>query len=36
MSKPEAGRTEFDFRQAYYSWRTGQIESYPLNFGVTQ
>ena len=31
-----AGRTEFDFRQAYYSWSTGQIESYPLNLDVTQ
>ena len=31
-----AGRTEFDFRQAHYSWRTGQIESYPLNLDVTR
>lgn len=30
-----AGRAEFDFRQAYYSWRTGQIESFPLNLNVT-
>lgn len=31
-----AGRAEFDFRQAYYSWRTGQIESYPLKLDVTR
>ncbi|WP_419921952.1 DUF2971 domain-containing protein [Candidatus Poriferisodalis sp.] len=31
-----AGRTDFDFRQAHYSWRTGQIESYPLNLDVTR
>lgn len=29
------GRTEFDFRQAYYSWRTGRIESFPLDLDVT-
>ncbi|MCY3806369.1 MAG: DUF2971 domain-containing protein [bacterium] len=31
-----AGRAKFDFRQAYYSSRTGQIESFPLNLDVTQ
>ena len=31
-----ATRTEFDFRQAYYSWHTGQIESYPLDVDVTR
>ncbi len=30
-----AGRTEFDFRQAFYSWHAGRIESYPLNLDVT-
>ena len=30
------GRVAFDFRQAYYSSRTGQIESFPLNLDVTQ
>ena len=30
------GRAEFDFRQAYYSFRTGQIESFALNLDVTQ
>ena len=30
-----AGRAEFDFRQAFYSWRTGRIESYPLNLEMT-
>ena len=30
-----AGRTQFDFRQAFYSWRTGRIETYPLNLDVT-
>ncbi|WP_323673041.1 DUF2971 domain-containing protein [Candidatus Poriferisodalis multihospitum] len=30
-----AGRTEFDFRQAYYSWNTRQIESYPLDLEMT-
>lgn len=29
-----AGRTQFDFRQAFYSWHTGGIESYPLNLEV--
>ena len=31
-----AGRAEFDFRQAYYSSRAGQIDSFPLNLDVTQ
>ena len=31
-----AGRAEFDFRQARYSWRTRQVESFPLNLSVTQ
>ena len=31
-----ASRTEFDFRQAYYSFRTGQIESFALNLDLTQ
>lgn len=30
------GRAEFDFRQAYYSKRARQIESFPLNLDVTQ
>ena len=29
-----ARRTDFDFRQAFYSWRTRQIESYPLNLDM--
>ena len=31
-----AGRAEFDFRQAYYSFRTGQIEFFALNLDVTK
>ena len=30
------GREEFAFRQAYYSSRGGQIDSFPLNLDVTQ
>lgn len=30
-----AGRSEFDFRQAYYSMPTGQIKAFPLNLDLT-